>query len=93
MEILNLDILKILADGGISLLVFIIWFFTFKEMTKQSRQNSQHIERLYHLVEQDAKYKEILTGILTKLEKEIINFTVQNRNSKNSVKSTRNKNV
>lgn len=59
------DLLKVLANGGISIIVFVIWFVTYKT---QSKQYTDLVERLFKQIEQDLKYKELLIGILTRLE-------------------------
>jgi hypothetical protein len=62
------EILKILANGGISLIVLVIWYITFKTTNKQYQDV---VERLFKQIEQDIKYKELLIGILTRLETKI----------------------
>lgn len=62
------DILKILANGGLSLIVFVIWYVTYKTSNKQY---TDVIERMFKLIEQDIKYKELLIGILTRMETKI----------------------
>lgn len=65
---LSPEILKILANGGISLIVLVIWYITFKTTNKQYQDV---VERLFNQIEQDIKYKELLIGILTRLETKI----------------------
>ncbi|MEJ5352448.1 MAG: hypothetical protein WHS65_12740 [Melioribacteraceae bacterium] len=65
---LSPDTLKILANGGLSLIVFIIWYVTYKTSNKQY---TDLVERLFKQIEQDLKYKELLIGILTRLETKI----------------------
>jgi len=62
------DLLKVIANGGISIIIFIIWFVTYKTQTKQYTET---VERLFKQIEQDLKYKELLIGILTRLETKI----------------------
>ncbi len=62
------EILKILANGGISLIVLVIWYITYKTSNKQYQD---FVERLFNQIEQDIKYKELLVGILTRLETKI----------------------
>lgn len=71
------EILKILANGGISVIVLVIWYITFKTINKQ---NQDVVERLFRQIEQDLKYKELLIGILTRLETKI---DIQVRRNKN----------
>ena len=65
---LNTDLLNILANGGIAVIIFVIWFVTFKTQTKQY---TDLVERLFNQIEQDLKYKELLLGVLTRLETKI----------------------
>ncbi|WP_337871614.1 hypothetical protein [Ignavibacterium sp.] len=74
---LSPDLLKIIANGGISVIIFVIWFVTYKTQTKQY---VDLVERLFKQVEQDLKYKELLIGILTRLETKI---DLQDRRSRN----------
>lgn len=62
------EVLKILANGGISLVVLVIWYITFRTSSKQYQDL---VERLFNQIEQDIKYKELLIGILTRLETKI----------------------
>jgi hypothetical protein len=62
------EVLKIIANGGISLVVLVIWYITFRT---SSNQYQELVERLFKQIEQDTKYKELLTGILTRLETKI----------------------
>lgn len=62
------DLLKVLANGGLSVIIFVIWFVTYKTQTKQY---TDLVERLFNQIEQDLKYKELLIGILTRLETKI----------------------
>lgn len=59
------DLLKVLANGGIAIIIFVIWFVTYKT---SSKQYADLVERLFKQIEQDLKYKELLIGILTRLE-------------------------
>lgn len=74
---LSPDILKILANGGLSIIIFVIWFVTYKT---QSKNYTDLVERLFKQIEQDLKYKELLVGILTRLETKI---DVHERRSRN----------
>jgi len=59
------ELLKIMANGGITVVVFVIWYITFKTTNKQYQEI---IDRLFQQIEADLKYKELLTGILARLE-------------------------
>lgn len=62
------DLLKVLANGGIAIIIFVIWYVTFKTSNKQY---IELVDRLFKMIEQDIKYKELLIGILTRLETKI----------------------
>lgn len=62
------DLINLLANGGVATIVFIIWFVTYKT---QNKQYTDLVERLFKQIEQDLKYKELLIGILTRLETKI----------------------
>ena len=65
---LTADILKIISNGGVSVIIFTIWYVTYRTQTKQ---HAETVERLFNQIEQDLKYKEILIGILSRLEAKI----------------------
>ena len=65
---LNPALIDVIANGGIAVIVFVIWFVTYKT---QSKQYTDLVERLFNQIEQDLKYKELLIGILTRLETKI----------------------
>lgn len=71
------DLLKVIANGGISIIIFVIWFVTYKT---QSKQYVDLVERLFKQIEQDLKYKELLIGILTRLETKVDLQDRRNRN-------------
>lgn len=71
------ELLKVLANGGIAVIVFVIWYVTYKTQTKHY---TDLVERLFKQVEQDLKYKELLIGILTRLETKIDLHDRRNRN-------------
>lgn len=71
------DLLKVLANGGIAIIIFVIWYVTYKT---QSKDYAALVERLFKQVEQDLKYKELLIGILTRLETKM---DIQERRTRN----------
>lgn len=71
------DLLKVLANGGIAIIIFVIWFVTYKT---QSKDYAALVERLFKQIEQDLKYKELLIGILTRLETKMDIRERRNRN-------------
>ena len=68
MNILNSEILGLLASGGLQVAIFVIWLFTFKYFSKQ---NNETMRKIFYNMEQDLKYKELLIGILSRLELKI----------------------
>ncbi|MEG8946611.1 hypothetical protein [Rosettibacter firmus] len=74
---LSADVLKVLANGGIAIIIFVIWYVTYKT---QSKNYTDLVERLFKQIEQDLKYKELLIGILTRLETKI---DIQDRRMRN----------
>lgn len=71
------DLIKVLANGGIAVIIFVIWFVTYKT---QSKSYTDLVERLFKQIEQDLKYKELLIGILTRLETKMDIHERRNRN-------------
>ncbi len=87
----------VLTNGGISAILFIIWFFTVKYFSKQHddtikthqeqfnqtleqnrqqfsktlEQNQNALDKMFILLQEDVRYKAILTETLTKLETKI----------------------
>jgi hypothetical protein len=50
----------------------VIWYITVKNQNKQFKeilqQGQDNVKQIFKLIEEDTKYKELLTGILTRLE-------------------------
>ncbi|HOV99277.1 MAG TPA: hypothetical protein PK595_06875 [Bacteroidota bacterium] len=65
METLTPELLKALSQGGVTILIFVIWFITYKTLSKQY---VDQVNKLQEQIQEDLKYKELLTGILTRLE-------------------------
>ena len=72
---LDPELLTLIGNGSIALIVFVMWYLSFKQLNRQqekiSKQNQENIQRMFVMIEQDIKYKEALTGILTRLETKI----------------------
>ncbi len=90
MEYLNEAILKLLLQGGMGIVVFVIWYITFinaqkqykdfvsqqlqmmemhnKQITEHNKQQMELASKMLRLVEDDVKYKEILTGLLARID-------------------------
>jgi hypothetical protein len=71
----NSELLKVLSQGGFTLIMFVVWYLTYKGMEKRftetAEKQNQFTERLFQQMEQDLKYKELLIGLLSKLELKI----------------------
>jgi len=65
MDILSPEIIKTIINGGVAVIVFVIWYITF---TRISKQNRETMDNLVRLLQEDIKYKEVLTGVLSRLE-------------------------
>ncbi|NUN08268.1 MAG: hypothetical protein HUU54_03750 [Ignavibacteriaceae bacterium] len=65
MEILTPEILKLIANGGIGIVLFVIWFITFTRAIKVYQDTT---EKLFRLMEAEAKQKEQLNIVLSRLE-------------------------
>lgn len=65
MELFSPDFLKVIANAGTTLIVFIIWYISFNNARHETSKTN---ERLFKMMEQDIQYKELLIGILTRLE-------------------------
>jgi hypothetical protein len=65
-------LLSLLTSGGMQFVVFVIWYITVKNQNKQFKeilqQGQDNVKQIFKLIEEDTKYKELLTGILTRLE-------------------------
>lgn len=71
----SVELLKILANAGVGVIIFVIWWVSTKNQNKQFYkmldQNRETLERFFGFMKEDNKYKELLSGILTRLETKI----------------------
>ena len=65
MELISPEILKLIANGGVGIVLFVIWLITF---TRAVKIYLETIEKLFKLLEEDAKQKEHLSVIMSRLE-------------------------
>lgn len=74
-----LPLLQILSQVGLALIIFVIWYFTFKSLTlylKSSNETTAEAfkkhtalsESLIQLLKDEQEYKTLLTGILERFE-------------------------
>ena len=70
-----LPVLQILSQGGLALVIFVIWYYTFKKSNEISREafdrHSQLSENLLQLLKDEQEYKVMLAGILMRLEEKL----------------------
>ncbi len=82
---LSAEILQLIGNGSITVIVFVMWYLSFRhfnrEQEKVYKQNRENIERTFTMMEQDSRYKEVLTGILTRLEMKIDTHLMASHNS------------
>lgn len=66
------NLLEIVSNGSIAVIVFVMWYLSFKQFHKQQervyRQMEEQTGRMFELIEQDIRYKEELTTILSRVE-------------------------
>jgi hypothetical protein len=68
-------ILQTVSQGGLSIIVFVIWYFTFKKVTEERKQTidkyTELSEKLVAYLKEEQDYKALLAGILTRLEEKL----------------------
>jgi len=66
---------SILGQGGLSVIIFIVWYITFTKinttLSEAFRKHEELSGRLLTLLESEQEYKSQLVGILTRLEIEL----------------------
>ncbi len=66
------ELLNLLGNGSIAIIVFVMWYLSFKQFNKQqakvSKENQANVDRMFCLLEEDIKYKDALNRILSRLE-------------------------
>jgi hypothetical protein len=66
------DILQVVSQGGLALVIFVIWYFTFSKANVTSKEafdkHAQLSESLLQILKDEQEYKTLLTGILSRLE-------------------------
>lgn len=69
---LDPEILNLIGNGSIAVIVFVMWYLSFKQFNRQqekvAKTNQENVERMFYLMEQDIKYKEVLNAILSRVE-------------------------
>lgn len=64
-ELLSPELIKLMVNGGVTAVVFIIWYISFTRITRQNQEAMDHLIEVLH---EDIKYKELLTGMLSRVE-------------------------
>ena len=69
------ELLNLIGNGSIALIVFVMWYISFKQLSRQQEKNAkqeqENIQRMFTMLDQDIKYKEVLTSLLSRLETKI----------------------
>lgn len=67
-----LPLLQVVSQGGLALVIFVIWYFTFKKMNEITaeafRKHTTLSESLIQLLKDEQEYKTLLAGILERLD-------------------------
>ena len=67
-----LPLLQVLSQCGLALVIFVIWYFTFKNMNKVTAEAfAKHTalsESLIQLLKDEQEYKTLLAGTLERLD-------------------------
>ncbi len=68
-------ILQVIGQGGLSIIIFIIWYFTFTKANKTAseafRKHEDLSAALLQLLKDEQDYKTMLAGILMRLEEKL----------------------
>lgn len=67
-----LPILQIISQGGLALVIFVIWYFTFKKSNETAKEAfDKHADlsgSLIQLLKDEQEYKIHLVGVLSRIE-------------------------
>lgn len=65
-------ILQVVGQGGLSVIIFVIWYFTFKQGLKETKaafdMHHNLSEALLQLLKDEQEYKIHLVGVLSRIE-------------------------
>lgn len=66
------SILQVIGQGGLSIIIFVIWYFTFTRANKTAseafRKHEELSATLLQLLKDEQEYKIHLVGVLSRLE-------------------------
>lgn len=69
------ELLNLIGNGSIALIVFVMWYISIKQFARQqeknARQEQENTKQMFVMLEQDIKYKEVLTALLSRMETKI----------------------
>jgi len=76
-EAINPKVVDLIGQGFISVAILVIWFYTFRQSSKQQDegnkryeqlaiQNTKIVGQLLDYIKADTEYKSLLTGLLTR---------------------------
>ncbi|MEJ5227204.1 hypothetical protein [Thermodesulfovibrio sp.] len=70
-----LPVLEVISQGGLAIVVFVIWFFTFKKSSESIQHAIQKHEdlskELLQILKEEQEYKAMLAGIMMRLEEKL----------------------
>lgn len=70
-----LPVLQIAAQGGLALVIFVIWYYTFKKSNETAKEaydkHTKLSEELLSLLKDEQEYKLMLAGVLMRLEEKL----------------------
>lgn len=71
----------IVANGGISAILFAIWYFTFKKSDERYQETIKKIDETYktmlEILKQDSEYKQLLAGHLAEIKTELKHLQIK----------------
>lgn len=66
------ELVTIIGNGSVAAILFVMWYLSFRQFSRQHerafKQNQENLQQMFKMMEQDSRYKELLTNILTRLE-------------------------
>ena len=69
------ELLNLIGNGSIALIVFVMWYISIKQFSRQqeknARQEQENVKQMFVMLEQDIKYKEVLTALLSRSDTKI----------------------
>lgn len=71
----EINVLEVITNGGITAILFVIWYYTFKKSDERYQETIQKIDNTYktmlEILKQDSEYKQLLAGYLAEIKTEL----------------------